>query len=128
MPGLPPDSWPKSIYFYDVSQDKRVKVHAQDIKFKSGSTKGHGPGTYYQIIAVKPNGLKYNLFRFVSEENFEKMKKKSKMLGKTSSPKKSPCNRLPSGKRKKKSQCKGKKCSWVKGVRGSRKGYCRRSR
>ena len=113
---LPTDKWP-TFYFYDVRADKRVKVNEKDIKLKSGSTKGHGPGKYFQIVANKPGKLKYDLYKFVSEEKFLMLKDKMK------SNKKSPryCNQSP------KAKCeKSRKCSWIKGKRGSRKGYCRK--
>lgn len=133
---LPKDRWP-NIYFYDVRTDKRVKVHADYIKLKSGSTKGHGPGKYFQAIAVEPGRLNYNLYKFINEEKYddlkEKMKqhKKPKSKKKTRSKSRTPCNMRKSGKKTTKKQCKrSKKCTWVKGTRSgrkSRKGYCRKS-
>ena len=133
---LPKDRWP-NIYFYDVRTDKKVKVNIDDVKLKSGSTKGHGPGKYFQAIAVEPGRLKYNLYKFINEEKYndfkEKMKehKKKSKSKKSKSKSRSPCNMTKSGKKITKKQCSKKKtCSWVKGKRSgmkSRKGYCRKN-
>lgn len=132
---LTKDRWP-NIYFYDVRQDKQVKVDCKDCKLKSGSTKGHGLGKYFQIIAVKPGKLDYNLYKFLSEGKYDEYKalmKGSKKSPKVSKKKPSRCNTLKSGKKKSKKRCvRSKTCSWVKGKRGStrspsRKGYCRKS-
>ena len=123
---LTKDKWPY-VYFYDVRQTKQVKVNVSDCKLKSGSTKGHGPGKYFQIIAVTPGKLDYNLYRFLSEDKYNEYKMKMKQSPKAS-PKKSSCNRRRS-KKVTKSKCKkSKKCSWVKGVKGVRKGYCKKSK
>lgn len=129
---LTKDRWP-NIYFYDVRQTKQVKVNVKDCKLKSGSTKGHGPGKYFQIIAMKPGRLDYNLYKFISEDSFTDLSKKMKGGKVTSKKSPSACNRNSrTGKKKSKKQCSGKSCSWVKGRRASgktksRKGYCRRS-
>ena len=122
---LPKDKWP-TIHFYDVSKDKQVKVDASDCYLKSGSTKGHGPGRYFQIVADKPGRLDYKLYKFVSEEKFKELKELMKASPK---PKKSrKCNMTASGKKVTKAKCiKKNSCTWVKGKRGSRKGYCRKS-
>ena len=132
---LPKDRFPY-IYFYDVRTDKKVKVHVDDVKLKSGSTKGHGPGRYFQAVAMQPGRLTYNLYKFMSEEKYDYFKSKmkgsrsksrSRSRSRSRTPKKSRCNQTKSGKRVKKTTCKkSKKCSWVQGKRGTRRGYCRK--
>ena len=129
---LPKDRWP-NFNFYDVRTDKKVKVHKDNIKLKVGSTKGHGPGRYWQAIAVEPGNLTYNLYKFISEEKYYELKelmkaKKSRSKSRSRSKTPSKCNRKKSDKRTLKKNCR-KPCSWVKGSRSakkSRKGYCRK--
>lgn len=135
---LPKDRWP-NFHFYDVRTDKRVKVHHTDVRLKSGSTKGHGPGRYFQVVAIEPGRLNYNLHKFISEERYEELKDKMRNEGSrsrrksrtTSRRKPSRCNVKKSNVKKTKAECKrSKKCSWVKGTRSarkSRKGYCRKA-
>ena len=49
---LPKDHYP-TLYFYDVSKKKKVKIDARQTKIvlKRGSTKGHGAGVYYSMTA-----------------------------------------------------------------------------
>lgn len=131
---LKADSWPH-FYFLDVSTKgelgfaQKIKVHKDHVKLKTGSTKGRGPGKYYAIVAKGQNSNGNDIYKFTSEVEYEKLKKKMAKSESMKSPKKS--RRSP-----KKSKCnmklkpvckKSKTCSWVKGVRGVRKGYCRKS-
>ena len=80
--GLPADKWP-SIHFYDVRTRSAVKVNANrtTVKLKHGSTKGRGPGEYFSIIAERPEG---KLVKFLSESNYEKLKKAQSKGGRVS--------------------------------------------
>lgn len=124
---LPKDKWPH-IYFYDVRKQDKVKVHKDHLKLKSGSTKGHGPGKYFQLIAVKSGRRDYDLYKFVSEEKYDMYKQL--LAGKTSVKKSKPKSKPRSSRCNKKTRdaCKSstRTCSWIKGVRGQRKGYCRK--
>lgn len=130
---LKSDKWP-NFYFYDVTCDKKIKVHKDDVKLKKGSTKGRGPGSYYAVVAVKQNSNGNDIYKWIDESTYNKLKTMFKK-GTAKASRKSPsrCNSLASGKKKTKTACmKSKKCSWVKGKRKSRKsparkGYCRKS-
>ncbi len=127
------DHWPH-FQFYDVTTDKKIKVHKDKIKLKSGSTKNKkGPGKYYAIVAVGANSNGNDIYRFTNEETFKKLKTKLKG-GSKKSPKKSPsrCNMVKSKKKTKDKCMKSKKCTWVKGKKSTRKsparkGYCRKA-
>lgn len=128
---LKKDKWP-NFYFYDVTCDKHIKVHCDDVKLKKGSTKGRALGTYYAIIAKGANSNGNDIWRFISEDTYTKLKKKFSGEKRGSpSAKASKCNRVGT-KRKLKKACKSsKKCRWVSGQRKSRgksarRGYCRR--
>ena len=131
------DKWP-NFYFYDVTADKKIKVHKDHVKLKKGSTKGRGPGSYYAVVAVKQNSNGNDIYKWIDETTYDKLKSLFKKGTAKKSPKKSRkspsrCNTLASGKKKTKKSCmKSKKCSWVKGKKKSRKsparkGYCRKS-
>lgn len=127
------DKWP-NFYFYDVTADKKIKVHKDDITVKKYSTKGRGLGSSFAVVAVGQNSNGNNINKWINEETYNELKQKLKTKTTTKS-KKSPtrCNTYVSGKKKKKSACiKSKKCTWVKGRRKTRKsparkGYCRKA-
>ena len=62
---LKKDQWPH-FYFYDVSHPggKKLKVHKDDCKLKTGSTKGHGCGSYYAIIAKGMNSNNNDIWKY----------------------------------------------------------------
>ena len=50
----------------------RINANRTDVHLKHGSTKGRGPGEYFSIVAEPPEG---KLVKFLSEANYEKLKK-----------------------------------------------------
>ena len=131
--GLPADKYP-TVYFYDLSMRKAVKINAAKTKvtLKNGSTKGRGPGQYFSMSARTASGRK--LYKFMSEKNYDRMQAAmSKAARAPASARRSRCNTLPSGKRRTRAACmKSPRCSWVSGRRTAsgrvaRRSYCRRS-
>lgn len=152
---LPADHYPY-IYFYDVSKrwkktDPVTKLNAKThtIKFKSGSTKGRGPGEYFLLEGYTSSGQK--LTKFTSKAMFHKLKNKGRSPKKSRSLKKSKksrsstskksrslkrskksktsCSRMSSGKRRSRKQCKSP-CNWVTSRKKTKSGkkkksYCR---
>lgn len=147
--GLPADKWP-NIHFYDVRTRKAVRLNANrtKIKLKHGSTKGRGAGEYFSVVAERPEG---NLVKFLSQANFNTMKKAQAGRSSSRSPSRSPvfrgsrrrtksarsrtmrsskktkCNTLKSGQKRKRTSClRSPKCAWVpRSMRA--KSYCKRN-
>lgn len=118
---LPSDHWPY-VHFFDVSQKARVQIDASvyPIAFRTGSTKGRGPGKYYSLVCMRPGECK--LVKFVSRDTFMTLRKASK----GGSRRKSKCNT-----KSKRSCKKSKTCAYVprrKATRtkSARKSYCRK--
>ena len=66
------DKWP-NFYFWDVTQDKAVKVHKDDVRLTSGS-KGRGRGKYYALVAPGKNSDGNDLWKWIKEDKYETLK------------------------------------------------------
>ena len=74
MSALKTDAWPHC-YFYNVGERRAICVNAlrdAEIRFRVGSTKGRGPGRFYQMIAMMHDGRRFH--KFLSEAMYLKLK------------------------------------------------------
>lgn len=133
---LPSDHWPY-VHFYDVAARKTVKINGLEVPlhFLMGSTKGHGPGTYYRVKCTRPGQCA--LTKFLSRDAFMTLRcayksRKTSRAKSMRSPRKSSChNKAMRSKRPARTCKRSKKCTWVKSRRATRtksgrKGYCRK--